>query len=79
MTKETPAQTALATLRKAVKDRFSRLHVQDLAAAAEVEVRAEQVRQQELANMIAMLANPSACPYPKQDVLARIKELTNLG
>lgn len=79
MTKETPAQSALAILRKAVKDRFSRLDVRDLAALADVEVRAEQARQQELANMIALLATPQACPYSSTVVLARIKELTNLG
>lgn len=80
MTKETPAQVALATARAKVKALIARGVGTDLLIAlADVEVRAEQARQQELANMIAMMANPTACPYPAKVVLERIEELTNLG
>lgn len=80
MTKETPAQIALVTARAKVKALIARGAGTDLLIAlADVEVRAEQARQQEIANLIAMLANPAACPFPARDVLDRIKELTNLG
>lgn len=80
MTKESPAQIALANARAKVKDLIETGRGTDLLIPlAEVEVRAEQVRQQELANLIAMASNPSANPFPAQDVLARIKELTNIG
>lgn len=80
MTKETPAQVALVTARAKVKALIARGVGTDLLIAlADAEVRAEQARQQEMANLIAMLANPAACPFPARDVLDRIKELTNLG
>lgn len=80
MTKETPAQVTLAKARAKVKTLIERGVGTDLLVSlADVEVRAEQARQQELANMIALASTPSACPFPKQDVLDRIKELTNLG
>lgn len=80
MTKETPAQIALAKARVKVKAVIDRGAGTDLLIAlADVEVRAEQARQQEIANMIALLANPAACPFPKQDVLDRIKELVTLN
>jgi hypothetical protein len=78
MAQENQAQLAVAAARVAVASAHTDRAVK-LVALADVEVRAEQVRQQELANMIAMLATPAACPYPRQDVLDRIKELTNLG
>lgn len=80
MTKETPVQVALATARAKVKRLIERGVGTDLLVAlADVEVRAEQARQQEIANLIALLANPAACPFPKQDVLDRIKELVTLN
>ena len=80
MTKETPAQSALVTARAKVKALIARGVGTDLLIAlADVEVRAEQARQQEIANLIAMASNPVACPYPIRDVHDRVKELTNLG
>ena len=78
MAKENAAQTALATVRERVEQYGSRLSSDTLVAFADAEVRAEQAKQQEIANLIAMLATPAACPFPSQDVLARIKELVNL-
>lgn len=72
MTEKTHAEVALEAAR-------SRSKSTDLMIAlADVEVRAEQARQQELANLIALLANPAACPFPARDVLDRIKELVRL-
>lgn len=48
------------------------------ARVVELELKAEEVRQRELANMIAMASNPTACPYTAPVVLDRIKELSNL-
>lgn len=80
MTKETPAQATLKVARSRSKFLIERGVGTDLLIAlADVEVRAEQARQQELANLIALLANPAACPFPKQDVLDRIKELVTLN
>jgi DNA-binding protein H-NS len=85
MTKRNPAQLAVALTKQTVDSYFasfkapSTAKIEFLASIAELEVRLEQARQQELANMIALAANPSACPLPIQDVLARIKELTNLS
>lgn len=45
---------------------------------AELELETARLRQHELTNMIAMLSNPSACPYPGNVVRDRIKELTQL-
>lgn len=80
MTKESPAQVALANARAKVKVLIETGRGTDmLIPLAEVEVRAAQVKQHELQNMIAMAANPNACPYPIAVVHARIKELANLG
>lgn len=78
MAKENQAQLAVAKARAAVATAQNE-RVLKLIAFADVEVRAEQARQQELANMIAMASNPSACPYPIADVRIRIKELADLG
>lgn len=78
MTNENPLQSAL----KKMRDRLAmgrNLGIAEFTACADVEARVEQARQQELGNMIAMASNPAACPFPKADVLARIKELTTLG
>lgn len=78
MSNETPLQSALTKMR----DRLTvgrNLGIHEFTACADVEARVEQARQQELSNMIAMLANTAACPYPSTVVLARIKELTNLS
>jgi hypothetical protein len=77
MAKENPAQLTVAKARQAV-DATPNTIVATLIALADVEARAEQAKQQELANMIAMVANPAACPFPITDVQARIRELTNL-
>jgi hypothetical protein len=85
MAKENRAQIAVAKTRDAVDAYLASFKapatakIEVLASVAELEVRAEQARQHELANMIAMAANPEACPFPRADVLIRIKELTNLG
>lgn len=78
MTNENPLQSAL----KKMRDKLAtgrNMGIDEFTACADVEARVEQTRQQELGNMIAMLSNPAACPYPSAVVLARIKELTNLG
>jgi hypothetical protein len=79
MTEETPAQVALKVARSRSEDLIKRGVGTDLLIAlADVEVRAEQARQQELANLISLMANPPACPFPARDVLDRIKELVRL-
>jgi hypothetical protein len=79
MTIETPAQIALTAARAKVKALAETGRGTDLLVPlAEVEVRAEQARQQEIANLIAMLSNPAACPYPARDVLDKLKELVKL-
>lgn len=77
MAQENAAQVALANARKIVSS-VPHKRTETLIALADVEVRAEQARQQELANMIALLATPAACPFPAQDVRDRIKELVTL-
>jgi hypothetical protein len=80
MTSGTPVQTALAAARARVEvlTEGGRVGVEDLIFLADVEVRAEQARHQEIANLIAMLAAPAACPYPAKDVLTKLKELVKL-
>lgn len=78
MAKENQAQLAVAKARDAVATAQSE-RILKLIAFADVEVRAEQAKQHELQNMIAMASHPEACPFPRADVLMRIKELTNLG
>ena len=78
MAKENTAQLAVAAARQAVTTGRN-MGVHESLALADVEVRSERAKQHELQNMIAMAANPLACPFPRADVLARIKELTNLG
>lgn len=52
---------------------------ESISRAAEIELKEEQLRQQELGNLIAMLSNPVACPFPGEDVRDRIKELANVA
>lgn len=77
---ENAVQAALNNARQRVEQSKARVGVgaDTLIALADVEVRAEQARQQEIANLIAMLAAPAACPYPGNVVRDRIKELVNL-
>lgn len=69
---------ALARLKQIVASNIASWGYEAIARSAELELREEQLRQQELANMIAMASTPSACPFPSADVLNRIKELTNI-
>lgn len=84
MVKENQAQAAVADVRDAIDAYVTSFKVpatariEVLASIAELEVRAAQVKQHELQNMIAMAANPALCPYPIAVVHARIKELANL-
>jgi hypothetical protein len=78
MTQKNAAQEALTKARNSVNGGPNR-GVTQFLALADVEVRAEQAKQQEIANLIAMLATPAACPFPATVVHARIKELANLG
>lgn len=74
------SQIAVAQARKSVQSaQISALEKAKLdVALADVEVRAEQAHQQELANMIAMASNPSACPFSSKFVLEKIKELSRI-
>lgn len=80
MAEETHAEVALDAARARVKrlNETNRVSPESLITLADVEVRAEQARQQELANLIALMATPAACPFPARDVLDRIKELVRL-
>lgn len=74
----TDFKPAWARLKQMVANGPDNFTKETLTRVAALEIREEQVKQQELANLIAMLANPAACPFPSVDILARIKELTNI-
>lgn len=76
-------QTTFVRMRRSleaalVQYRACEAHFNMSAKEVELEIYAEEVRQRELANMIALLANLDDCPYPESTIRERIVELADL-
>lgn len=54
------------------------MNSEKLVLLAELEIRAEEVRQQEFANWITVAMNPAAFPFPREAINAKIKALTGV-